>query len=109
MQNSRMTEFQARVYEALCRVPEGKVTTYGLLAEAIGCGSPRAVGQALRSNPFAPGVPCHRVVASDLRIGGFSGETAGDKIDKKLRLLASEGVCFKNGRIADTSRVLRLS
>ena len=51
------TVFEARVYEALRRIPRGQVTTYGRLAAALGCGSARAVGQALRRNPFAPEVP----------------------------------------------------
>lgn len=101
----RVTEFQSRVYEALRRVPRGKVTTYGLLARAVGCGSSRAVGQALRRNPFAPRIPCHRVIASDLTIGGFSGKRAGVHIMRKLALLRAEGVQFERGRLANRSRL----
>ena len=61
-----VTPFRQRVYDALCRVPRGRVTTYKLLGEAIGCASSRAIGQALRNNPFAPEVPCHRVIRTDL-------------------------------------------
>jgi methylated-DNA-[protein]-cysteine S-methyltransferase len=99
-----VTDFQRRVYEVLCRVPRGCVTTYRDLAEAIGCASPRAVGQALRRNPFAPVVPCHRVIASDLTLGGFAGERSGAPLRRKLRLLAAEGVRFRDGRLLDGSR-----
>ncbi len=99
-----VTDFQRKVYEAVVRVPPGCVTTYRDLAEAIGCRSPRAVGQALRRNPFAPGVPCHRVVAADLTIGGFQGERSGAAVLSKIRLLAREGVSFSGGHLADSRR-----
>jgi len=96
-----VTDFQRRVYDALCNVPRGQVTTYGLLARYIGCGSARAVGQALRRNPFAPRVPCHRVIASDLSPGGFAGQRAGAELARKCRLLADEGVAFADGKLRD--------
>lgn len=102
-----VTDFQRRVYEAVSRVPAGRVTTYGALARRLGCGSARAVGQALRVNPFAPRVPCHRVIASDLTPGGFHGARGGPELKRKLRLLAREGVRFREGRVADESRVLK--
>jgi methylated-DNA-[protein]-cysteine S-methyltransferase len=103
MKKPRTTDFQNRVYTALCRVPVGRVTTYALLARAIGCGSPRAVGQALRRNPFAPRVPCHRVISSDLTLGGFNGCRAGKELERKRALLKSEGVDFDaSGRLADS-------
>ena len=71
-ENSPPTPFQQRVY-ALCRcIPAGKVSTYGAMATALKS-SPRAVGQALRCNPYAPEVPCHRVIAATLELGGFTG------------------------------------
>ena len=103
-----ITPFQHRVYEALMRVPAGRVTTYGLLARHLGCGSPRAVGQALRRNPFAPRVPCHRVIASDLTLGGFNGCRTGAEPARKRALLAREGVPFDAaGRLADPRRIFR--
>ena len=75
------------------------------LGHRVDGGSPRAVGQALKHNPFAPEVPCHRVIGSDLRIGGFGGKTAGEKIRAKIELLASEGVAFSDGKLADPGRV----
>ena len=103
--SGQVTDFQRCVYAATKRIGRGKVTTYALLACAVGCGSPRAVGQALRRNPFAPAVPCHRVIASDLTIGGFAGETAGPAIRRKKALLEKEGVRFAGNRLADARRV----
>jgi methylated-DNA-[protein]-cysteine S-methyltransferase len=104
----RVTDFQARVYEAVCDVPAGRVTTYAELARRIGCGSARAVGQALRRNPYAPRVPCHRVIASDLSPGGFAGRRDGPGVRRKLELLRREGVVFTHGRLAEPARVLRI-
>ncbi len=101
----RVTPFQARVYAAVTRVPCGRVTTYARLAAAVGCGSARAVGQALRRNPFAPDVPCHRVIASDLTLGGFQGRREGAALARKERLLAAEGVLFGQGRLLDSGRL----
>ena len=95
------TPFQKRVYDATSRVPVGCVTTYKLLAAAIGCGSAQAVGQALRRNPHAPVVPCHRVIASDLTLGGFYGETSDAAHAKKEALLKAEGVHFCDGHLVD--------
>ena len=76
--------------------------TYAALARALHCGSAQAVGQALKRNPYAPEVPCHRVIRSDMTIGGYAGETGGAKRKKKLRLLKNEGVEFdESGRLLD--------
>jgi len=99
--------FARKVYTALRQVPAGRVITYAALARRVGCRSPRAIGQALRANPFAPEVPCHRVIASDLTPGGFQGRTNGPALAQKLRLLRSEGVTFANGRLADSARLVR--
>jgi methylated-DNA-[protein]-cysteine S-methyltransferase len=88
------TAFAQRVYAALQQVPAGRVTTYGWLAHAVGVKSAQAVGQALRRNPFAPAVPCHRVIAADLHLGGFHGARAGTPLAHKRQLLADEGVLF---------------
>ena len=81
--------FHRRVYEIARTIPAGATMSYGDIAARLGArGSARAVGQALGRNPFAIVVPCHRVVAADGRLGGFS---ANGGIATKLRLLAIEG------------------
>lgn len=100
-----VTPFQQRVYAAIRLIPKGEVATYKGVAEYLGCGSPRAVGQALKVNPFAPQVPCHRVIAASLTLGGFQGEREGAAIERKRRLLAREGVQFKAGKLIEPSRV----
>jgi len=102
---SMPTPFQKRVYAALLRVPRGRVTTYQQLAEHLGCRSCRAVGQALKRNPYAPDVPCHRVIASDLTPGGFMGRRGGTALRRKLDLLAKEGVRFHAGKLAEPERL----
>jgi methylated-DNA-[protein]-cysteine S-methyltransferase len=104
----RITPFQQKVYDACRRIPPGRVSTYKLLARAIGCGSARAVGQALRRNPFAPDVPCHRVIASDGTLGGFAGQAVGKALRRKQSLLQAEGIVFSEGTLADPSRIFRL-
>lgn len=94
----KITPFQERVYNLLKRVPRGKVTTYGALAKKLKT-SPRAVGNALRENPFAPRVPCHRVIKSNGSIGGFKGRTKGKAIQEKIKLLRKEGVVVINNRV----------
>lgn len=101
LKKGSLTPFQSQVYLALCQVPQGHVTTYKNIATQINCKSSQAVGQALRRNPWAPAVPCHRVVSSDLTMGGFFGTTKpGATMDRKINLLRQEGVRFQdNGRI----------
>jgi methylated-DNA-[protein]-cysteine S-methyltransferase len=96
------TDFESRVYHAVAEIPLGWVSTYGAIAAAIGSGSARAIGQALRKNPFAPEVPCHRVVRSDGSLGGFFGEISGEPLTQKRLLLEQEGVCFDSaGRVEE--------
>lgn len=94
------TAFEARLYEMLLKVPRGQVTTYGALSAALSS-APRAVGQALRRNPFAPEVPCHRVVASTLALGGYCGDAgpASENVLRKKALLEEEGVKFSGVRV----------
>src|SRR5688572_9803157 len=80
--------FHQRVYEAARAIPPGTTLSYGQLALQLGApGSARAVGQALGRNPYAIIVPCHRVLAANGRVGGFS---ANGGITTKLRLLTCE-------------------
>jgi methylated-DNA-[protein]-cysteine S-methyltransferase len=84
--------FHRRVYEIARAIAPGCTRTYGELARELGePGASRAVGQALGANPFAPVVPCHRVLAAGQRSGGFS---AGGGVATKLRMLQIEGARF---------------
>lgn len=83
------TPFQQAVWKACMSIPAGQTRSYKWIAERIGKpGAVRAVGSALGKNPFAPAVPCHRVIKSDGGLGGFSA--AGGRA-AKLRLLRKEG------------------
>jgi len=86
---SPATPFQRHVYERLLRIPHGRVATYGEVAQEIGedLSMARAVGQAVGANPIAIVVPCHRVVAADGRLVGFTGG-----IGRKAALLKLEGI-----------------
>jgi O-6-methylguanine DNA methyltransferase len=89
--------FTQKVYEALRKVPKGKVVTYGQLARLAGNPkAARAVGMAMRTNPDIPATPCHRVVASD---GALTGYSAGQGIPSKRKMLIDEGVSFKGTKI----------
>ena len=87
---TEITPFQRRVYLELLNVPTGSTITYGELARRVGCRSAQAVGQALKRNPFAPEVPCHRVIAINGSMGGYFGEREGEMIERKRKLLEEE-------------------
>jgi O-6-methylguanine DNA methyltransferase len=80
----RLPAYTQRVLNATMAIPVGYVTSYGSIAKAVG-GGPRAVGNIMANNTFAPIVPCHRVVKSDLMLGGYGG---GLKV--KYQLLSRE-------------------
>tara|TARA_Y100001970_G_C13415240_1_gene453901 strand:+ start:88 stop:363 length:276 start_codon:yes stop_codon:yes gene_type:complete len=83
------TKFQIKVWKYLLKIPKGKVKTYKQVAIAINRPkSARAVANACGKNPYAPKVPCHRVIRSDRTLGGFSGP-GGTNTKKKL--LKKEG------------------
>ena len=89
---SGVTDFQRRVYQLALRIAPGQTCTYGELAAQLGDRHlARAVGQALGRNPFAPVVPCHRVLAAGGRLGGFSAQGG---VATKLRLLQNEEACL---------------
>ena len=86
-----------KVYRKLLQVPKGKVTSYGDLAKAVGLeNGQRAIGMIMKKNPFPVIVPCHRVVKSDGKIGGY---VYGEIV--KSQMLAKEGIKIKDGKIID--------
>lgn len=94
----------ADVYMLVSKIPKGRVSTYGAIARALKAkGSSRAIGQILRANPTPIVVPCHRVVRSDGTIGGYGG-ASGTK--KKIKLLNSEGVVIRDGKVLNLARVI---
>ncbi len=89
--------FKERVYLLLRKVPKGKVVTYGQLAKMAGKPrAARAIGVFMRINPDAPRTPCHRVVASD---GSLTGYSAQGGVKKKKRMLVEEGVFFIKDKV----------
>ncbi|MFA6393611.1 MAG: MGMT family protein [Patescibacteria group bacterium] len=97
-----LTAFEKRVLSAIKAIKKGRVSTYKEVAKKIGApGAGRAVGNTLNKNPWAPEVPCHRIVRSDGRIGGYAG---GKR--KKIKLLKEEGVIVRNNKIEGFNAVL---
>lgn len=96
--NKKATNFQEKVWEALKLIPCGRVTTYKAVADFLHTKAVRAVGTAVGKNPYAPDVPCHRVVLSDGKVGSYSDPQG---VNKKIELLASEGVFVKDSKIVD--------
>ncbi len=86
--------FSFSCYQILKKVPKGKVTTYKALAQALNTNAYRAVGNAMNKNPYAPQVPCHRVINSNGNLGGFASG-----IKNKIKMLKEEGVEIQNGKI----------
>lgn len=99
--HSSLTPFRRLVYRTLLSVPRGSWTTYAALAAHLSS-SARAIGNAMRTNPFAPDVPCHRVLASDRTIGGYKGAwgNGGSYAEEKTKLLVGEGIIFDNKGVA---------
>lgn len=89
--------FKEKVYEFTRKIPQGKVATYGQLACLAGKPkAARAVGGFMRVNPDAPHTPCHRVVAKN---GSLTGYSAGKGIPTKKKMLEVEGVCFIGNKV----------
>lgn len=87
--------FNQKVWALTARIPRGKITTYAEIARALNTKAYRAVGNALNKNPYAPAVPCHRVVGSTGALTGFAAGLA-----KKKALLEKEGIEVKDNRVA---------
>ncbi|MFA6995199.1 MAG: MGMT family protein [Patescibacteria group bacterium] len=93
--DKEIKSFARLVYKLTRRIPRGKVVTYQTIARVMkNSGACRAVGNALNRNPYAPLVPCHRVIKSNGEIGGFASG-----VDKKKKILKKEGVKITNNRI----------
>lgn len=93
----RLPPFTKKVLLLTLQIPYGSVTTYGGIAKAIGNKrAARAVGNAEAGNPFAPIVPCHRVVNSNLKLSG-----CGEGLNNRYIILKREGVIFKGKRISE--------
>ena len=90
------TSFRETIYQLTKQIPKGKVATYGQLAAMAGNpGAARAVGMCMSTNPNAPIVPCHRVVAANGKLTGYS---AGEGVKTKKQMLLREGVKFIGDR-----------
>jgi O-6-methylguanine DNA methyltransferase len=88
--------FVEKVWAICARIPKGKVVTYGDIAHKLDSNGYRAVGMAMNRNPYAPTVPCHRVVGSDGKLTGYAGG-----LDKKLQILKDEKVPLRNDQQVD--------
>ncbi len=93
---------EKKLYKKLLEVPEGKITTYGDLAKAVGfTNGQRVVGKIMNKNPFPVIIPCHRVVKSDGKVGGYA---FGEEI--KINMLKKEGIKIKNGKIQNWNEII---
>ncbi|MCA9812974.1 MAG: MGMT family protein [Nitrosarchaeum sp.] len=91
-----------KVYRKLLEVPKGKITTYGELAKAVGLkNGQRIIGRIMNKNPYPVIIPCHRVIKSDGKIGGYA--YGGDV---KSNMLAKEGITIDNGKIVDLENMM---
>ena len=96
-------KLEDKVYKKLLEVPPGMVTTYGELARAVGLkNGQRVIGRIMNKNPYPVIVPCHRVIKSNGKIGGYAW---GEKI--KTNMLSKEGVKIRNGKITDLEMIFR--
>jgi methylated-DNA-[protein]-cysteine S-methyltransferase len=96
---NQKSDFNARCYELLGKIPRGKVTTYKEMANALGTKAWRAVGSAMAQNNDLVHTPCHRVVRSSGAVGQYAMGT-----DKKSELLGSEGVEVLNNKVKNLDR-----
>jgi O-6-methylguanine DNA methyltransferase len=103
---SNVSTFRMNVYKLLCKIPRGRVTTYGAIARRLGGKRySRAVGTAVAKNPFPLIVPCHRVVPASGKVGnyGMGGREPSTGTYMKRRLLELEGVKFRNQKVSEKS------
>lgn len=89
-----------KIYKKLLEVPKGKITTYKEIAKAVGLDNgQRIIGRIMNKNPYPIIIPCHRVIKSDGKIGGYAW---GQKV--KTRMLSNEGIKIKKGKILDLEK-----
>jgi len=98
--------FEGEVYNLCRKIPKGRVTTYKILAEKLNTKSYRLVGKVLSNNPYAPEVPCHRIVSSSGKLLGFKGSTKAQALKAKQKLLEQEGIAVNNMKIKDFNKHL---
>jgi len=96
-------EFDEKVWMLMKKIPHGRVSTYKLIARKLNSHTYRAVGQACKRNPYAPKVPCHRIVKSSGEVGNYSGRGG---VRRKIELLRKEGIKIKNKRIDNFEKIL---
>ncbi len=93
---------QQKIFKKLLEVPKGQITTYGELAKSVGLkNGQRIVGKIMNKNPYPVIIPCHRVVMSTGKIGGYA---YGEHV--KIKMLNDEGIRIKNGKIVDLENVI---
>jgi methylated-DNA-[protein]-cysteine S-methyltransferase len=97
--------FEEKVWKQCKRIPKGRVSTYKEIANSLKTRAYRAVGIALKNNPYAPKVPCHRVVCSDGKVGGFKGKKDNRE---KAKMLRKEGIEIKSGKVNMKRYLFRL-
>ena len=92
-----------KVYKKLLEVPKGKVTTYSELAKAVGLkNGQRVIGRIMNKNPYPVLIPCHRVILSNGKVGGYAW---GQRV--KTKMLTKEGIKIKKGKILDSDIIYR--
>ena len=88
--------FQDKVLNIAKKIPRGKVTTYKEIGKALNSRAYRAIGTALKNNPYAPKISCHRVIPSNLTLGSYDGRLNNPK---KISLLKKEGIIIKDNKV----------
>jgi len=96
MKKLKKDSFNERVLALTKKIPKGKVTTYKIIAKKLNSKAYRAVGTALKNNPYAPKVPCHRVINSNGKIGSYKGKPDSKE---KIKLLRKEGIKIENNEV----------
>lgn len=91
-----------RIYKKLLQVPRGQITTYGELSKSVGLkNGQRLIGKIMSNNPYPVIIPCHRVILSTGKIGGY---VFGENV--KTKMLSDEGIQIENGKIIDLKNKL---